>query len=82
MKIIDLINYYYAFYPVLNLHIEQSGGISGKTHTYTKAEALIFLRGYENEIVADMSFSTYYTFCGEVTKPQKQPHLYIMYIPE
>lgn len=79
MKIIDVIDFYYAIYNVLNLKVEMSDGIPGKYHIFTKVEAMAFLNGYENAEVVAISFQTYYTFKQTTTQKMENPTLYIMY---
>ena len=79
MKIIEAINFYYSLFPLISLCVEMSGSISGRYRNMTKKEALDFLAGYENEEVATIIFSTYYTFNREVTRKMENPALYIMY---
>ena len=82
MSIINVINFYYSLYPVISLHVKMSGGIEGRYHEFTKAEALDFLAGYENEEVVNVDFATHFTFKGNATNKMPIPMLYILYKAE
>lgn len=79
MKIIDILNFYYNLFPVIHLCIHMDGGINGKYHDFTKAEALNFLCGYTEEEVIKANFQTYNFYLGESYKKLETPMLYIVY---
>ena len=79
MKIIDIIDFYYSHYDIIDIKIEKDNGLSGKYHAFTKNEAIEFLSGYEHEIAANIIFETCYTFMNGITKVMDIPKLYILY---
>ena len=79
MKIIEVLEFYYSKYSVINVKIEMSGGIKGKTESMAKKEAFQSVDGYEDQKAVKVIFETYYTFNGEAVEKIKIPFLYIMY---
>lgn len=81
MKIIDILNFYYNLFPVIHLCVRMDGGIDGRYHDFTKAEALEFLWGYTEEEVIKMHFQTYSFYLGNSTHELETPSLYMVYKP-
>lgn len=79
MKIIDVINFYYANYDVIEINVEFNEGIKGSYQRFTKQEAYVFLEGFYDEEAVIIIFETHTTFCGKISHELEVPLLYILY---
>ena len=79
MKIIDVINFYYANHEVIEIQVEFNDGIKSSYHKFTKHEAYNFLDGFYDEEAAIIIFQTHNTHCGKISRELKVPLLYILY---
>ena len=78
MKLIDIIDFYYASYSKINLTVEINHGIKGTAHLFSKEEALAFLLGWKNDEIANIIFQTCYTTSREIISQTSYPLLYIL----
>ena len=79
MKIIDVLNFYYANYEVIEIKVETNEGIKGSFHKFTKQEASVFLDGFYDEEAAIIIFQTHNTHCGKISRELEIPLLYILF---
>jgi hypothetical protein len=79
MKVIDVINFYYASHEVIEIKVRANEGIDGRYHKFTKQEACDFLDGFYDEEVAEIIFQTHSIYCGKISYEFEVPLLYILY---
>ena len=79
MKVIDVINFYYANHEVIKIKVEADGGIEGSYHKFTKQEAYNFLDGFYDEEAVEIIFQTHSTYWGKISRKLEIPLLYIFY---
>ena len=79
MKVIDVINFYYASHEVIKIKVQANEGIEGRYHKFTKQEAYDFLDGFYDKEVAIIMSQTHYDYCGKITDELEVPLLYILY---
>lgn len=79
MTIKNILDFYYTTIAVIKLRIELDGGIEGRYHTFNHAEALDFIRGYENQKVIFADFETCIFFKGQSVRAREIPVLSIKY---
>lgn len=79
MKVIDVINFYYASHEVIKVKVESNEGIHGSYHKFTKQEACVFLDGFYDEEAVEIIFQTHSIYCGKISHELEVPLLYILY---
>lgn len=79
MKIIDVLNFYFAHYPVISVRIRIDGGLFGIYHDFSEAEAHDFVEGYGDCEVIHTEFGTHTLYMGNSSEKREIPYLYIVY---
>ena len=80
MTLKNVIDFCYASSPVIEVRIEMSGGMHGKTHVYDYNQAREFIKDCEDAEAAVMDFELYNRWNGATTNKLNYPRLYVSYI--